>query len=140
MSYLASLPETLLAVWSSFKRQPTSDGNTPTGVLELVDGGTWNTIAGQLTDDSEMALLLAQNQDQRMTGCRYRHQPDRRTRGTLMVLWRQKWSVHLQFIVMLEFSNLTAARNRRIIKQVAYGEPDMTKTGHSIGVARFCCL
>ncbi len=31
----------------------------PGDVRELVDGGTWNTIAGQPTDDSEMALLLA---------------------------------------------------------------------------------
>jgi len=31
----------------------------PKGVRELADGGTWNTIAGQPTDDSEMALLLA---------------------------------------------------------------------------------
>ncbi len=31
----------------------------PGGVRELADGGTWNTIAGQPTDDSEMALLLA---------------------------------------------------------------------------------
>ncbi len=31
----------------------------PDGVHELADGGTWNTIAGQPTDDSEMALLLA---------------------------------------------------------------------------------
>ena len=31
----------------------------PDGVRELVDGGTWNTIAGQPTDDSEMALMLA---------------------------------------------------------------------------------
>lgn len=31
----------------------------PGGVHELADGGTWNTIAGQPTDDSEMALLLA---------------------------------------------------------------------------------
>jgi ADP-ribosyl-[dinitrogen reductase] hydrolase len=31
----------------------------PNGVHELTDGGTWNTIAGQPTDDSEMALLLA---------------------------------------------------------------------------------
>jgi ADP-ribosylglycohydrolase len=31
----------------------------PEGVRELADGGTWNTIAGQPTDDSEMALLLA---------------------------------------------------------------------------------
>ena len=31
----------------------------PDGVRALADGGTWNTIAGQPTDDSEMALLLA---------------------------------------------------------------------------------
>ena len=31
----------------------------PDGVRELADGGTWDTIAGQPTDDSEMALTLA---------------------------------------------------------------------------------
>ncbi len=31
----------------------------PDGVRELCDGGTWNLIAGQPTDDSEMALTLA---------------------------------------------------------------------------------
>src|SRR5258706_72296 len=31
----------------------------PNGVHELADGGTWGTIAGQPTDDSEMALMLA---------------------------------------------------------------------------------
>lgn len=31
----------------------------PNGVRDLADGGTWNTLAGQPTDDSEMALLLA---------------------------------------------------------------------------------
>jgi ADP-ribosyl-[dinitrogen reductase] hydrolase len=31
----------------------------PSGVRELADGGTWGTIAGQPTDDSEMALILA---------------------------------------------------------------------------------
>ena len=31
----------------------------PNGVRELADGGTWGTIAGQPTDDSEMALMLA---------------------------------------------------------------------------------
>lgn len=30
----------------------------PRGVRELANGGTWNTIAGQPTDDSEMALAL----------------------------------------------------------------------------------
>ncbi len=31
----------------------------PDGVRDLEDGGTWNTIAGQPTDDSELALALA---------------------------------------------------------------------------------
>jgi len=31
----------------------------PNGVRDLADGGTWNTIAGQATDDSELALDLA---------------------------------------------------------------------------------
>jgi ADP-ribosyl-[dinitrogen reductase] hydrolase len=31
----------------------------PGGVRELADGGTWDTLAGQPTDDSEMALALA---------------------------------------------------------------------------------
>ena len=30
----------------------------PNGVRELVDGGTWNTIAGQPRDDSEGALRM----------------------------------------------------------------------------------
>lgn len=39
----------------------------PDGVRELADGGTWNTIAGQPTDDSEMALLLARTLTERGT-------------------------------------------------------------------------
>jgi len=31
------------------------------GVRELVDGGTWNLVAGQPTDDSELALALARS-------------------------------------------------------------------------------
>jgi len=31
----------------------------PDGVRELADGGTWDTLAGQPTDDSELALALA---------------------------------------------------------------------------------
>ena len=33
----------------------------PGGVRNLADGGTWNTIAGQPTDDSAMALSLARS-------------------------------------------------------------------------------
>lgn len=43
----------------------------PKGVRELADGGTWNTIAGQPTDDSEMALSLA-----RMLADRGRYDPE----------------------------------------------------------------
>ncbi len=39
----------------------------PDGVRDLADGGTWNTIAGQPTDDSEMALLLARMLTERGT-------------------------------------------------------------------------
>ena len=31
----------------------------PDGIRDMADGGTWNTIAGQSTDDSELALMLA---------------------------------------------------------------------------------
>jgi ADP-ribosylglycohydrolase len=34
-------------------------GNYPSGVRDLADGGTWNTLAGQPTDDTELALALA---------------------------------------------------------------------------------
>jgi len=33
----------------------------PDGVTEMADGGTWNTLAGQPTDDSELALALARS-------------------------------------------------------------------------------
>lgn len=33
----------------------------PAGVTELADGGRWGTLAGQPTDDSELALLLARS-------------------------------------------------------------------------------
>jgi ADP-ribosyl-[dinitrogen reductase] hydrolase len=33
----------------------------PAGVRALADGGTWHTLAGQPTDDSEMALALARS-------------------------------------------------------------------------------
>ena len=33
----------------------------PDGVREMRDGGTFDTLAGQLTDDSEMALMLARS-------------------------------------------------------------------------------
>lgn len=42
-----------------FRSAQSIRGEYPNGVRELADGGTWQTIAGQPTDDSEMALALA---------------------------------------------------------------------------------
>jgi ADP-ribosyl-[dinitrogen reductase] hydrolase len=33
----------------------------PEGIRTMEDGGTWNAMAGQITDDSELALLLARS-------------------------------------------------------------------------------
>ena len=44
-----------------FKRPDVIRRRYPDGVRDMADGGTWNTIAGQPTDDSEMALLLARS-------------------------------------------------------------------------------
>jgi len=33
----------------------------PDGIHDLIDGGTWDTIAGQPTDDTEMAVMLARS-------------------------------------------------------------------------------
>ena len=42
-----------------FQRPESIRQRYPDGVTELADGGTWENVAGQLTDDSEMALMLA---------------------------------------------------------------------------------
>ena len=44
-----------------FKDATTIRKLLPHGVRELADGGVWNTLAGQPTDDSEMALALARS-------------------------------------------------------------------------------
>ena len=44
-----------------FEDASTIRARYPDGVRELADGGVWNTIAGQATDDSEMALALARS-------------------------------------------------------------------------------
>jgi ADP-ribosylglycohydrolase/fructose-1,6-bisphosphatase/inositol monophosphatase family enzyme len=36
-------------------------GQYPHGVRQLADGGTWNLLAGQPTDDSELAMMLARS-------------------------------------------------------------------------------
>lgn len=42
-----------------FERANTIARKYPLGVRDLADGGAWDTLAGQPTDDSEMALTLA---------------------------------------------------------------------------------
>lgn len=42
-----------------FQSPQTIKRHYPSGVRYLADGGSWDTIAGQPTDDSEMALMLA---------------------------------------------------------------------------------
>jgi ADP-ribosylglycohydrolase/fructose-1,6-bisphosphatase/inositol monophosphatase family enzyme len=42
-----------------FKPASAIQGRYPQGVRQLEDGGVWNTLAGQPTDDSELALILA---------------------------------------------------------------------------------
>ena len=44
-----------------FMTSETIQQQFPGGVRELADGGTFSTIAGQPTDDSEMALMLARS-------------------------------------------------------------------------------
>jgi ADP-ribosylglycohydrolase len=44
-----------------FMREDEIRRRYPDGVRELADGGTWDTLAGQPTDDSEMALMLARS-------------------------------------------------------------------------------
>ena len=46
---------------SSSRRRPRSASAHPGGLRTLVDGGRWQTLAGQPTDDSEMALALARS-------------------------------------------------------------------------------
>lgn len=44
-----------------FSDRPTIARRYPQGVRDLADGGVWGTIAGQPTDDSELALALARS-------------------------------------------------------------------------------
>ncbi len=56
---LGQLAGDALGSLAEFRTQEDIRQDYPNGVRRLSDGGTWNTIAGQPSDDSEMALLLA---------------------------------------------------------------------------------
>jgi len=66
-SFLGQLAGDALGSLVEFQSPEEIRRNYPEGVRELADGGTWNTIAGQPTDDSEMALLLARMLTERGT-------------------------------------------------------------------------
>ena len=56
---LGQLAGDALGSMVEFQRPEDIRRSYPHRIRELADGGRWNTIAGQPTDDSEMALLLA---------------------------------------------------------------------------------
>lgn len=61
--YSVNLQATRWAVRSNSRQQRAEQIARlyPDGIRDLADGGTWNTLAGQPTDDSEMALVLARS-------------------------------------------------------------------------------
>ncbi|KUJ77849.1 hypothetical protein AVO44_15805 [Ruegeria profundi] len=58
---LGQLAGDALGSFVEFQEAETIARRHPGGVDSLLDGGTWNLIAGQPTDDSEMALALARS-------------------------------------------------------------------------------
>lgn len=59
--WLGQLAGDSLGSLVEFRRAADIAAQYPDGVRDLADGGTWGTIAGQPTDDSEMALALARS-------------------------------------------------------------------------------
>lgn len=58
-SLLGQLAGDALGSLVEFQKPERIRRDYPDGVRVMADGGAWNTIAGQPTDDSEMALMLA---------------------------------------------------------------------------------
>jgi ADP-ribosylglycohydrolase len=56
---LRNLLQPVIGSLVEFQSKKAIERDYPGGVRNLADGGTWNTIAGQPTDDSELALDLA---------------------------------------------------------------------------------
>ena len=59
--FLGQLIGDALGAQVEFKSPAQIAAAWPDGVRELRDGGTWDILAGQITDDSEMALALARS-------------------------------------------------------------------------------
>jgi ADP-ribosylglycohydrolase len=72
-----------------FRSQEDIRREYPNDVRELADGGTWNTIAGQPTDDSEMALLLA-----RLLADQGRYDPEEARKAYIFWAGRDQIYIH----------------------------------------------
>jgi ADP-ribosyl-[dinitrogen reductase] hydrolase len=60
-AFLGQLAGDALGSTVEFQTETSIEKSYPKGVTRLADGGTWNTMAGQPTDDSEMSLALARS-------------------------------------------------------------------------------
>jgi len=76
----------------------------PKGVSEIADGGTWNTIAGQPTDDSEMALLLAL-----MLADQGRYDPEEARKAYIFWLDSGPWGKQMDVVYDLAGETLEAS-------------------------------
>ena len=72
-----------------FRSQDDIRREYPNGVRELADGGTWNTIAGQPTDDSEMAMSFA-----RVLADQGRYDPEEARKAYIFWLGRDRIYSH----------------------------------------------
>ena len=72
-----------------FRSQEDIRREYPNGVRDLADGGTWNTITGQPTNDSEMALLSA-----RMLADQGRYDPKEARKAYIFWLGRDRIYSH----------------------------------------------
>ncbi len=59
--FLGQLAGDALGSLVEFQTKAQIKAKYPAGVRDMHDGGTWNTLAGQPTDDSEMAIALARS-------------------------------------------------------------------------------
>lgn len=59
--FLGQLVGDALGAQVEFQSASSIARSHPNGVREIADGGTWNTLGGQPTDDSELALALARS-------------------------------------------------------------------------------
>jgi ADP-ribosylglycohydrolase len=95
----------------------------PNGLHELLDGGTWNTLAGQPTDDSEMALMLA-----RMLARDRRYQPSAAL-DAYVHWWPRAWDHGTTLSQALG----AALRGKSNVERMSLAEENASRTSQSNG-------